>query len=223
MRSLEARKLIVSCQARDDNPLTGAVFMRAMALAAMQGGAGAIRANGSKDIRAIREVTDLPIIGLLKKDIAGFEAYITPDVESVLEVARAGADIVAVDATSQTRAVPLEVLLAAIRAEEKLAFADCATPEDAARASGMGFDFVSSTMAGYTAETAHRKSDEPDFEALEGMIRSSSVSVIAEGRFWTPAHCARALELGAFAVVVGTAITNPRDTTKYFMKYGGFA
>jgi N-acylglucosamine-6-phosphate 2-epimerase len=223
MRSLEAKKLIVSCQARDDNPLTGAVFMRAMARAAVQGGAGAIRANGSDDIAAIRAATDLPIIGLVKKDIPGFEAYITPDVESVLEVAQAGADIVAVDATSQTRPVELEELLSAIRAEGKLAFADCATPEDAARANQMGFDFISSTMAGYTAQTAHRKTDEPDFEALEGMIAVSSVPVIAEGRFWTPAHCARALELGAFAVVVGTAITNPRDTTRYFMKYGGFA
>ncbi len=217
------KQLIVSCQARDDNPLTGPVFMRAMALAAVQGGAGAIRANGAEDIATIRASVDLPIIGLLKKDISGFEAYITPDVESVIAVARAGADLVAVDATMQSRPVSLEVLLKAIQSEGKLAFADCATSEEAARASQLGFDFVSSTMAGYTPQTAHRKSPEPDFEALKGMIRVSTIPVIAEGRFWTPQHCARAFKLGAYAVVVGTAITNPRDTTKHFVKHGGFA
>ncbi len=215
---LEKPCFIVSCQARDDNPLTGAVYMQAMALAALQGGAGAIRANGAEDIRAIRSITDKPIIGLLKKDLANFEVYITPDLESIAEMIAAGSDCIALDVTHRTRPVPLEQMFAAIHTAGKKVFADCATLTDATRAEALGADFISTTMAGYTPETAQRKTDQPDFAVLEEIIKAVRIPVIAEGRFWTPEHVTRAFALGASGVVVGTAITNPRDITKRFVE-----
>ncbi len=209
--------LIVSCQARDDNPLTGSVYMQAMALAALQGGADAIRANGAPDIVAIRQITDKPIIGLLKKDVAGFEVYITPDFASIEEIVAAGADYIALDVTHRPRPVPLEELFRAIHAQGKKVFADCATLQDATRAAALGADVVSTTMAGYTPETEAQKTNEPDFALLEQICQNVSVPVVAEGRFWTPEQVARAFSLGASGVVVGTAITNPRDITKRFV------
>lgn len=209
--------LIVSCQARDDNPLTGSVYMQAMALAALQGGADAIRANGAPDIAAIRQITDKPIIGLLKKDVASFEVYITPDFASIEEIVAAGADYIALDVTHRPRPVPLEELFSAIHAKGKKVFADCATLQDATRAASLGADVVSTTMAGYTPETEAKKTDEPDFALLEQICQAVSVPVVAEGRFWTPEQVARAFSLGASGVVVGTAITNPRDITKRFV------
>jgi N-acylglucosamine-6-phosphate 2-epimerase len=208
---------IVSCQARDDNPLTGSIFMQAMALAALQGGADAIRANGAQDIAAIRSITDKPIIGLLKKDVLGFEVYITSDFASIEEVALAGADYIALDVTHRPRPIPLEELFYFIHKLGKKVFADCATLEDATRAATLGADVVSTTMAGYTPETELQKTNEPDFVLLEQICQNVNVPVVAEGRFWTPEHVVKAFELGANGVVVGTAITNPRDITKRFI------
>jgi N-acylglucosamine-6-phosphate 2-epimerase len=211
-------RFIVSCQARDDNPLTGSIFMQAMALAAVQGGAGGIRANGATDIGAIRAVLPkIPIIGLLKKDLPDFEVYITPDFESVQEVLAAGADCVALDVTHRTRPVPLEAMFAAIHAAGKKVFADCATLPDAIRAATLGADVVSTTMAGYTPETAPHKTEHPDFALLEQVVQAVQVPVVAEGRFWTPEDVLKAYQLGAAGVVVGTAITNPRDITRRFL------
>lgn len=218
IRKLEFPSLIVSCQARDDNPLTGPHFMRAMALAAEMGGASGIRANGPDDVRAIREAVQLPVIGLEKKDVAGFEVYITPDLNSVQGLLEAGADVIAVDATLRDRPVPLEALFNAIHAAGRGVFADCATLEDAVNAAALGADVISTTMAGYTPHTAHRKSDGPDFELLKTVIQSVRVPVVAEGRFWTPEDVGHAFALGASGVVVGTAITNPREITRRFMR-----
>jgi N-acylglucosamine-6-phosphate 2-epimerase len=212
-------RFIVSCQARDDNPLTGSVFMQAMALAAVQGGADAIRANGAADIAAIRAVLpSVPMIGLLKKDLPDFEVYITPDSESVQEVLDAGSDYVALDVTHRTRPVLLETLFAAIHTAGKKVFADCATLPDAIRAATLGADVVSTTMAGYTPETALHKTEHPDFALLEQVVRAVQVPVVAEGRFWTPEDVQKAYALGASGVVVGTAITNPRDITRRFVE-----
>jgi putative N-acetylmannosamine-6-phosphate epimerase len=217
-RKLEFPCLIVSCQARDDNPLTGSVFMRAMALAAEMGGAQGIRANGPDDVRAIREAVQLPVIGLEKKDVSGFEVYITPDLESVQGLLEAGSDLIALDATLRARPVPLEVLFGAIHAAGRAVFADCATLEDAVNVANLGADVISTTMAGYTPQTVQRKTDGPDFELLEAVIQSVHVPVVAEGRFWTPEDVVRAFALGARGVVVGTAITNPREITRRFMQ-----
>jgi putative N-acetylmannosamine-6-phosphate epimerase len=209
----------VSCQAHDDNPLRGPVFMRQMALAALQGGAHAIRADAPEDVRAIRAVGDAPLIGLYKDKTVGEHVYITPTLEHAREIVRAGADIVALDAAVNDRpAESLEAMVEGIHALGAQVFADCATLEDAVSAARLGADYVSTTMAGYTPATLHLKGDGPDFALLEAMVAAVPVPVIGEGRYWTPEEVRRGFDLGAHGIVVGTAITNPREVTRRFVR-----
>ena len=210
--------LIVSCQARNDNPFYGPDFMRAMALAAVQGGALGIRAEGVADIAAIRAALALPIIGLIKRNDPGFDVTITPDFAAAKAVADAGADIIAIDATNRPRAGgDLAVLIDRIHIElGKPVMADLATLAEALAAEAAGADYIGTTMAGYTADTAHRK-DGPDLELLANLVRRCLRPVIAEGRYDTPDLAAQAVSQGAYAVVVGTAISNPREITRRFV------
>ena len=219
MRTLEPQSLIVSCQAHDDNPLRGPDFMRAMALAALQGGADAIRADGPEDIRAIRAACDKPLIGLYKDWREGWAVYITPTLDHAKAIVAAGADIVALGCTSAQRpSETLEQMIEGVHALGALVFADCATLEDGEGAARLGADYVSTTMAGYTPETAHIKGDGPDFALLEQLVSLTGKPVIGEGRFWTPEDVQRGFSLGAHGIVVGTAITNPREITKRFKR-----
>ena len=208
--------LVVSCQAREDNPLHGAAFMRAMALAAVQGGAGGIRAEGASDIAAIRAVVDVPVIGLRKRWLAGFDVYITPGFADAAAIVAAGCDVVALDATQGTRdGEDVATLIPRVKRELGVAvMADIATVEEGLAAAAMGADYVGTTLAGYTP--ARAATEGPDLELLAGLVARCPVPVVAEGRFETPGQVARAFELGAFAVVVGTAITNPREITRRF-------
>ncbi|MCR4521630.1 MULTISPECIES: N-acetylmannosamine-6-phosphate 2-epimerase [Bosea] len=217
------RSLAVSCQARADNPLHGPAFMAAMAQAAEQGGALAFRANGPADIAAIRAVSRLPIIGILKRWDDRFPVYITPDFASAAAISVAGADIIAVDATARARdGEPLERLIARIRDElGKPVFADCATLEDGVRAATLGASYIATTLSGYTPETEGRKALGPDIALIEALAKAVSVPIIAEGRFEQPEQLERAFTAGAHAVVVGTAITNPREITRRFVRHAG--
>jgi len=208
--------LVVSCQARPDSPLHGPAFMAAMAKAAAQGGAKAIRANGPDDIRAIRAATGVPIIGLNKIRDEQHPVYITPSLESARAVAEAGADMIAIDATSRPRAgEPVSDLIRCIHSDlGKPVLADVDTLECALAALGYGADAVATTLAGYTENRA--KSPGPDFDLLRQLLETVRVPVIAEGRVWTADEVAHAFELGAAAVVIGTAITNPREITRRF-------
>ncbi len=209
--------LIVSCQARADNPLYGPQFMAAMALAAEQGGAKAIRANGVEDVRAIRAVTTLPIIGINKRWMEGYEVYITPDFASAQAVAEAGADVIGLDATMRLRPQEsLDELITRIHGLGKPVFADVSTLEEGLAAAELGVDIVATTLAGYTPYSS--KTEGPDFELLRQLIEALDVPIVAEGRFWTPEAVAQAFDLGASAVVVGTAITNPREITRRFVQ-----
>jgi N-acylglucosamine-6-phosphate 2-epimerase len=216
---LPHRSVVVSCQAREDNPLHGPTFMAAMAMAAGRGGAGGIRANGAADIAAIRAITTLPIIGILKRETPCFPVYITPGFADAEEIAKAGADIIAVDATPRRRdGEPLPDLIRMIHDRLcKPVMADVATMMEGTAAVAAGADLVASTLAGYTAETAADKADGPDFQLLEDLIGAISVPVVAEGRFWTPGQVHEAFRLGAHAVVIGTAITNPMAITRRFI------
>lgn len=215
------RSLVVSCQARADNPLHGPAFMAAMAQAAEQGGALALRANGPADIAAIRAVSRLPIIGILKRWDDRFPVYITPDFASAAAIAAAGADIIAIDATDRSRdGEPLDRLIARIRDElGKPVFADCATLEDGVRAAALGANFIATTLSGYTPETEARKALGPDIALIETLAEAISVPIIAEGRFEQPEQLEVAFRAGAYAVVVGTAITNPREITRRFARH----
>ncbi|WP_377841524.1 N-acetylmannosamine-6-phosphate 2-epimerase [Bosea sp. UC22_33] len=217
------RSLAVSCQARADNPLHGPAFMAAMAQAAEQGGALALRANGPADIAAIRAVSRLPIIGILKRWDDRFPVYITPDFASAEAIAAAGADIIALDATDRPRdGEPLDRLIARIRDElGKPVFADCATLEDGVRAAALGASYIATTLSGYTPETEARKALGPDIALIEALAKAVSVPIVAEGRFEQPEQLELAFAAGAHAVVVGTAITNPREVTRRFARHAG--
>ena len=212
--------LVISCQARADNPLHGPVYMSAMAQAAEAGGARGIRANGEADVAAIRAVTKLPIIGIAKVWDDRFPVYITPGFEQAAQVARAGADIVGIDATPRPRnGEPVDRLIGRIRAElGREVFADIATLEEGRAAQAAGATYVATTLAGYTEETASRKTGGPDLELLSALVAEVPVPIVAEGRFDTPELVAEAFRRGAHAVVVGTAVTNPREITKKFVQ-----
>jgi N-acylglucosamine-6-phosphate 2-epimerase len=212
--------LVVSCQARADNPLHGPVHMSAMAQAAEAGGAGGIRANGEADVAAIRAVTRLPIIGIAKVWDARFPVYITPGFEQAVQIAKAGADIIGLDATPRPRdGEPVERLIGRIRAElGKEVFADIATLEQGQAAFAAGATYVATTLSGYTEETASLRTEGPDLGLLSALAAALPVPVIAEGRFDTPDLVAEAFRRGAHAVVVGTVITNPREITRRFVR-----
>lgn len=210
-------KLIVSCQALEDEPLHGAQVMAQMAVAAEIGGAAAIRANSPADIRAIKRAVDLPVIGLYKQGESG--VYITPTFAAAAEIAAAGADVIALDCSDRPRpdGVPLIELLARIHRELRLpTLADVAALSEARGAAAAGAAMAAPTLSGYT--DARPALDGPDFELLAQMIDQLPIPVIAEGRVNTPEQARRALDMGAWAVVVGSAITRPRSITARFVR-----
>ncbi len=210
--------LIVSCQALPGEPLFGADIMARMAIAAEAGSAAGVRANSPADIQAIRAVTALPLIGLSKVDVAGYDVYITPTLADAVAVSEAGADIVALDATARPH--PEGTLASFIgrvkEATGKLVLADISTPDEALTAQDAGADLVSTTMSGYTPHSP--QSSEPDLDLVRRLAFRLNVPLIAEGRIATPEQARAALDAGAWAVVVGGAITRPQQITERFMK-----
>ncbi len=215
--------LIVSCQALSDEPLYSSYIMSRMAYAAKEGGAVGIRANTAVDITAIKQVVDLPIIGIVKREYAGSEVYITPTMKEIDELVVCGAEIIAIDATNRLR--PEGRTLSEFWKEVKgkhpdqLFMADCATYEEGMNAAFLRFDFIGTTMSGYTEETKDIKL--PDHELMRRLSQDSPKPVIAEGGIWTPEQLKEAFSLGVFAAVIGSAITRPRDITKHFITDSG--
>ncbi len=211
-------KLIVSCQALPEEPLHSSFIMGKMALAATLGGASAIRCNTQEDIAEIRKNTDLPLLGIVKRDYEDSEIYITATLKEVQELVDAGAEIIAMDATDRLR--PNGLTLEAFFKEVKQVFpdqrfmADCATYEDGIKAASLGFDLIGSTMAGYTPDTKGRPL--PALDLIRQWSSELDVAVIAEGGIGTPEDLAAAFEAGAFAVVVGGAISRPLQITQRF-------
>jgi putative N-acetylmannosamine-6-phosphate epimerase len=212
--------LIVSCQAAVGTPLHGPVHMAAMAQAAEQGGAVGIRANGAADIAAIRAVTALPVIGIEKwHDPEHDRIVITPDFDSASGVVAAGAEIVALSCAFYQRPDrdALAGLIARIKAElGALVMADCATLAEGVWAAEHGADLVGTTLSGYTPDTTG-VGPGPDLSLVAELAAAQPKPVIAEGRIWTPGEAKAALDAGAYAVVVGTAITAPTAITARFV------
>ncbi|HZG71960.1 MAG TPA: N-acetylmannosamine-6-phosphate 2-epimerase [Chondromyces sp.] len=212
------KKLIVSCQALEDEPLHDSYIMSKMALAAKQGGAAGIRANTVKDIQAIKQEVDLPIIGIIKRDFPDSDVYITPTLNEVDELFKEGVDIIAFDATKQARpgGQSFQEFFAEVKAKypNQLFMADISTLEEAIAAEKAGVDIVATTMAGYTP---YSKGSVP-LKLLKQVVENVSVPVIAEGNMDTPEKASQALEIGAYAVVVGSAITRPKLITEKFVK-----
>lgn len=215
-------KLIVSCQALENEPLHSPFIMGRMALAAMQGGAKGIRANTVLDIMEIKNTVDLPVIGIIKKVYGDNPVFITPTFEEVKALAEINCDIIALDATGRTRPdhVSLKDLVQKIRDEfpNQLLMADCATLEEAIYADEIGFDFIGTTLIGYTQESKGIKVEDNDFEIIKEILKSVKHPVIAEGNIDTPEKVKRVLELGCYSVVVGSAITRPQLITEKFVK-----
>ena len=214
--------LIVSCQALEDEPLHSSYIMSKMALAAKMGGAKGIRANSVEDIRAIKKEVDLPIIGIIKKDYDGTDIYITTTMKEVDALVEVGVDIIAMDATKQLRLnqQSLDEFFKAVKNKypHQLFMADCSTVAEAKHADQLGFDFIGTTMVGYTEQSKGDKIEANDFEILRKILASAKHKVIAEGNINTPEKARRVIELGAYSVVVGSIITRPQLITKSFVE-----
>ena len=203
--------LIVSVQAWEGSALDDPYVIAAMARAAQEGGAVAVRVEGVERIAAVRSRVELPIVGLIKRAHPGFEPYITPTLHEVTAIAAAGAEIVAFDATSRARPDGLDVarIVAAIRGSGRLAMADCASAADARGARAAGCEIVATTLCGYTPQTRGRTLPALDLVAeLAAMRDDAGPFVVCEGGVHRPDEVRMALDAGADAVVVGTAITN---------------
>lgn len=215
-------KLIVSCQALPDEPLHSDFIMARMAVAAKEGGASGIRANSVVDIAAIRKAVDLPIIGIIKRDYQGADVYITATMKEVDELMTVRPDIIAIDATTSTRPNGESLKEFFQKAKEKypdqLWMADCSTIDEMLAADQLGFDFIGTTLVGYTKQSQGDKIESNDFEIIRKALSKLSHPLIAEGNIDTPDKVRRVLELGAYSVVVGSAITRPQLITKKFVE-----
>ena len=210
------KKLIVSCQALPAEPLHSSFIMGRMALAAKEGGAAGIRANTKEDIAEIRKNVDIPIIGIVKRDYPDCKVYITPTMKEIDELMEVKPEIIAIDATKNLRpnGVTLDEFYAQIR--EKYPDQPLMV-EEALHADELGFDFIGTTLVGYTDQSKDMKIEQNDFELIKEIVKNVKHNVIAEGNINTPEKVKRVMQLGVFSIVVGSAITRPQLITKAFV------
>lgn len=213
--------LVVSCQALEHEPLHSPFIMSRMAVAAAEGGAVGIRANSAQDIKEIKTRVDLPVIGIVKRNYGTNPVFITPTMREIDELAETGAEILAIDATLRDRpdGKTLKQFVSEIRNKYPHLYlmADISTSVEAVYADQLGFDLISSTLVGYTEETAGQKIYARDFEILKDMVSHVKTPVVAEGNVMTPEMAAACLKAGVYCVVVGGAITRPQQITKRFV------
>lgn len=217
--------VVVSVQASQGEPLDKPEYLCALAEAALNGGACGVRMAQPRNMRYFKERhLQIPVIGITKPEKIPANAvelvYITPTFEDVASIADC-CDVVAMDATLRTR--PNGETLADIVAKTRQAYpdlllmADIATLEEAIQAEKLGFDLIGTTLSGYTLESQQADKSKPDFELLAALMKAVRVPVIMEGRLWEPVEVKRAFELGAFAVVIGSAVTRPHEITRRFV------
>lgn len=213
--------LIVSCQALPDEPLHSSFIMGRMALAAQEGGAVGIRANSPEDIQEIKSQVNLPIIGIVKRDYQDSDVFITATMKEVDELMAVSPEVIALDATSNLRpnGQTLEELMNEIKEKypDILLMADCSTVEEAIQADKLGFDYIGTTLVGYTNQSQELKIEANDFEIIREILADVDAPVIAEGNINTPEKARRVLDLGVHTVVVGSSITRPQIITKTFV------
>jgi N-acylglucosamine-6-phosphate 2-epimerase len=211
-------QLIVSCQASEGDPLDDLDTLTRIATSVLRGGAGGLRAEGVSRIAAFRAITQLPIIGIIKTYDPNGDVYITPDFHSAKAISDAGADIIALDCTARrlTASEPWPELITRIHSElNRPVLADIATLEDAKAAERAGADAVATTLYGYTAETAGIRT--PSWPLIQSLVGHLTIPVLVEGHITDPSEAHRALQLGATAAVVGSAITRPQTITSRFV------
>jgi N-acylglucosamine-6-phosphate 2-epimerase len=212
-------ELVVSVQADEGDPLDDLDTLTRIATSVLRGGAGGLRAEGSARIAAFRKLTELPIIGIIKTWDTNGDIYITPDFRSAKSISDAGADIIALDCTAHrlTAAEPWPQLIRRIHAElNRPVLADIATLDDALAAQNAGADAIATTLCGYTVGTAGIRT--VSWPLIESLIARLTVPVILEGHVTHPGEMRHALDMGAAAVVVGSAITRPETITARFVK-----
>ena len=219
--SILKHQLIVACHYSPDEPLHEVSTTVAIARAVAASGAAGIRTGGVQEIQAIRKEIDLPIIGFDKMEWPDYSVVrVTPSFESAKRIIEAGADILAMEATGRMRTSGIsdEDLIKKIHQELGVpVVADISTLDEGLAAAKAGADLVATTLAGYTPQS--KKSSVFDFELLHDLIQHSPVPVIAEGHISSPEIAAQAIQMGAFAVVVGSAITRPHKITKAYVKH----
>lgn len=210
-------KLIISCQALPEEPLHSPFIMGRMALAATQAGASGIRAQSMADILEIKKNTNLPIIGIVKRNYDDSDIYITPTKKEVDELLAVGCEMIALDATNRTRpnGEKIEDLVNYIKSKGVETMADCSTFEECVEAERIGFDCVSTTLCGYTPYSVNVEG--PNIELIKKLVATLKIPVIAEGKVNTPEDLKAVLEAGAYCAVVGGAITRPQNIAKRFV------
>lgn len=206
--------LIVSCQPVVGGPMDRPDIVAAFGLAALEGGASALRIEGSRNVKEVRSRTKSPIIGLIKRDLKDSPVRITPLLSDVSELVHAGADIIAFDATDRLRPNTTHSMIEAIHAANVLAMADCSSRDEGVRAIELGADLIGTTLSGYTRD---QEPEEPDLD-LVSSLAGHSPRIVAEGRYRTTEQAADAMRRGAFAVVVGSAITRTEHITQWFSR-----
>ena len=202
--------LIASCQPVDDGPMDKPEIVAAMAQASVIGGAAGLRIEGVDNLKATRPTVNVPIIGIVKRDLPDSPVRITPFLQDIEDLAHAGADIIAVDGTQ--RPVDIESAVKKIHEMGCLAMADCSNLEEGLYCQKLGFDIVGSTMSGYTGGAVP---EEPDYQLVKD-LKAAGCKVMAEGRYNTPELARKAIEIGADFVTVGSALTRLEHIVSWF-------
>lgn len=214
--------VIVSVQAMPNEPLYKEECMMAMMKSVMNGGAKTLRVAGVRDVKNAKSLNS-NVIGITKPDKLPDNwkevVYITPTTVETQQLIDAGADIIAFDGTSRPRPnnCKLEDIIKLIKANNRLAMADISTLEEGINCKKLGADVLSTTLSGYTMESLS-DSDEPDYDLLKRLVEKTNMPIILEGRIWEPYQVKKAFDLGAHAVVIGSAITRPQLITKRFIE-----
>lgn len=204
--------LIASCQPVDNGPMDSPKIVAAMAQASVIGGAAGLRIEGIENLKATRQVVNVPIIGIVKRDLPDSPVRISPFLQDIEELAAAGADIIAFDGTDRVRPTTREAIIKRIKELGCLAMADCSNFEEGMHCHNLGVEIIGSTMSGYTGGEIPA---EPDYQLVKD-LNAAGCRVMAEGRYNTPELAKTAIEIGAYSVTVGSALTRLEHIVSWF-------
>ncbi|HII3696903.1 TPA: N-acetylmannosamine-6-phosphate 2-epimerase [Pasteurella multocida] len=204
--------LIASCQPVDNGPMDSPEIVAAMAQASVIGGAAGLRIEGIENLKATRNVVNVPIIGIVKRDLPDSPVRISPFLQDIEELAAAGADIIAFDGTDRVRPTTREAIIKRIKELGCLAMADCSNFEEGMYCHNLGVEIIGSTMSGYTGGEIPA---EPDYQLVKD-LNTAGCRVMAEGRYNTPELAKTAIEIGAYSVTVGSALTRLEHIVSWF-------